>query len=85
MPVIFVRVPRMAFDKYWPLPWSQVVAAAEREVDGCAVAPSHVTEAGIAVIDEVAVPNTAYLRQGPTPSWPADKTILFQQNWTGRP
>ena len=65
-----VKCPRVMQAKYWPLPWSIVVAAASRGDDGL----------GPVTAEDWALRDWCFLREGDK-FWPADKTILFQQNW----
>lgn len=63
-----VSVSREYFDKYWPLPFSEVIRAAESGTDDLR-------------IDSQFVGGRAILRQGDPRSWGPDKTILLYQGW----
>ncbi len=61
-----VSVPRSVFQKYWRLPWVEVVDAAKRGVDGL-------------MFEDETAPDTAVLREGDGRQ--KGRTLLYRQNW----
>ena len=85
---ILVCVPRGVFDRYWPLPWADVVAAAKCGVDGLAIHQGpparYMCWVGDQFTGEPAVNSgvpldVAFLRDGEGP-W-RGRPWLYQQNW----
>lgn len=68
-----VRVPREVFDKYWPLPWSELERAGADGVDGLELWVIAGTEAPSGF---------AYMREGlKSDHWLKGQSLLFHQNW----
>ena len=78
-PTLLVCVPRAVFAAYWPLSWIDVLAAAERGLDGLTIEsdpPRHwLGHPG----EPNPRPNVAFLREGDG-NWKG-RTCLYQQNW----
>jgi hypothetical protein len=79
-PTVFVCVPRAVVPHYLDAPWADVLAAAERGVDGLAV----VTDRphwwrGTIGEPPPRVPDVAFLAEGQD-NW-RGRTVLYQQNW----
>jgi len=75
--VLYVAVPRKVFDRYWPQPWADVLAAAERGDDGLALETGTPRLWGGRLCDgRPDRPDVAFLR-----AHRLGGTALHQQNW----
>ena len=84
VPSVLICVPRVVFDQYWPLPWADILAAAEQGRDGLTIVhelpPVFVAGFWSQTPNPAAQCDVAYLREG-TQWGEAGRTLLWQQNW----
>lgn len=75
-PTVLVCVPRAVCERYWSLPWAEVIAAAEKGSDGITVERDLPFRYIGRMNERNPRPDVAFLREGDK-----GRTFLYQQNW----